>query len=145
VLHECRAQKIALILAHQEMAQLSDKVLSAAQNCAIRFANPDEEAPKLVRTLRTNIEQLRGLKRGQFAAYIRDFAASGLVVDVEQTDFGSLPLLPPPYPVRQIDARAAITEPPIPASDGGAAPAADPAPAPPPPPNADPGEPASNW
>ena len=71
VLHECRAQKIALILAHQEMVQLSDKVLSAVQNCAIRFANPDEEAPKLVRTLRTDIDQLRALKKGQFAGYIR--------------------------------------------------------------------------
>jgi hypothetical protein len=145
VLHECRAQKIALILAHQEMAQLSDKVLSAAQNCAIRFANPDEEAPKLVRTLRTDIEQLRGLKRGQFAAYIRDFAASGLIVDVEQMDFASFPLLPPPKPFRHIDARIVVTEPPIPASDGGAAPATPPASAPPPAPTADPGEPASNW
>ena len=114
VLHECRAQKIALILAHQEMVQLSDKVLSAVQNCAIRFANPDEEAPKLVRTLRTDIDQLRALKRGQFAAYIRDFSASGLVVDVEQTDFSSLPSLPPPKPVRRIAAQVAVTEPPVP-------------------------------
>jgi len=145
VLHECRAQKIALILAHQEMVQLSDKVLSAVQNCAIRFANPDEEAPKLVRTLRTDIDQLRALKQGQFAAYIRDFSASGLIVDVEQTDFSSLPQLPPPKPVRQIAAQVIVTEPAVPESDSGAAPASDPAPAPAPPPTADPGEPAPNW
>ena len=145
VLHECRAQKIALILAHQEMVQLSDKVLSAVQNCAIRFANPDEEAPKLVRTLRTDIDQLRALKQGQFAGYIRDFSATGLVIDVEQTDFSSLAQLPPPKPVRQIAARVAVTEPPVPESDGGAAPASNPVPSPAPSPTADPGEPASNW
>jgi hypothetical protein len=39
----------------------------------------------------------------------------------------------------------AVTEPPVPESDSGAAPASDPAPSPAPLPTADPGEPASNW
>lgn len=145
VLHECRSQKIALILAHQETTQLSDTVLGAVQNCAIRFGNPDDEAPKLARSLRADVETLRKLKRGQFVGYIRDFSASGLVLNVEQTDFSSLPQLPPPKPVRQIATQMAVTEPTVPESDSGAAPASNPAPAPTASRAADPGEPASDW
>ena len=104
VLHECRSQKIALILAHQETVQLSDHVLSAVQNCAIRFGNPDDEAPKLARSLRTDVETLRKLKRGQFAAFVRELSNDGLVVNVQQTDFSQLPQLPPPRPVLEIQA-----------------------------------------
>jgi hypothetical protein len=145
VLHECRSQKIALILAHQETTQLSDTVLSAVQNCAIRFGNPDDEAPKLARSLRADVETLRKLKRGQFVGYIRDFSASGLVLDVEQTDFSSLPQLPLPKPARQIAAQAAVTEPIVPESDDGAVHAPNPAPSPTASRTADPGEPASDW
>src|ERR1700722_15777968 len=47
VLHECRSQKVALCVSHQESTQLSEKVLSAFQNCAIRISNPDEEARRM--------------------------------------------------------------------------------------------------
>ena len=96
VLHECRAQNIALIVAHQETGQLSEPVLSAVQNCAIRFGNPDDEAPKLARSLRTDVPTLRKLKRGQFVGFIRDFWQTGLVLNVEMTDFSSFEQLPPP-------------------------------------------------
>lgn len=96
VLHECRAQNIALIVAHQETRQLSEPVLSAVQNCAIRFGNPDDEALKLARSLRTDVPTLRKLKRGQFVGFIRDFWQTGLVLNVEMTDFSSLEQLPPP-------------------------------------------------
>jgi hypothetical protein len=45
ILDECRSQKVALILAHQRTEQIkSADVLSALSNCAIRYANSDDEA-----------------------------------------------------------------------------------------------------
>jgi hypothetical protein len=86
ILHECRSQKIALILAHQETTQVSAAVLSALQNCAIRFAHPDEEVRKLAPSLRMDVQTLQTLKRGQFGAYIRGFSQNGIVVNVAKAD-----------------------------------------------------------
>jgi hypothetical protein len=91
VLHECRSQKIALAMAHQETTQVSEKVLSALQNCAIRFAHPDEEARKLSGSLRLDLKQLRSLRKGQFAAYIRGLSDSGMVVNVPKSEFTEAP------------------------------------------------------
>ena len=45
ILDECRSQNIALIMAHQRTKQITtENVLDALSNCAIRFANSDEEA-----------------------------------------------------------------------------------------------------
>jgi hypothetical protein len=90
ILHECRSQKIALILAHQETRQVDDHVLSALQNCAIRFAHPDEEAPKLAQSLRMETKKLRSMKRGQFAAYIRGLSDEGIVVNVHRADLSHM-------------------------------------------------------
>jgi hypothetical protein len=112
ILHECRSQKIALIMAHQETTQVSEKVLSALENCAIRFAHPDEEARKLAPSLRMDIKTLHSMKRGQFAAYIRGLSKDGIVVNVQKPEFSKLKLsrqsyqpqpLPPPTPVTRLE------------------------------------------
>jgi len=90
ILHECRSQKIALILAHQETRQVNEHVLGALQNCAIRFAHPDEEAPKLAHSLRMETKKLRSMKRGQFAAYIRGLSDEGIVVNVQRADLSHI-------------------------------------------------------
>jgi hypothetical protein len=90
VLHECRSQKIGLILAHQETTQVSENVLSALQNCAVRFAHPDEEARKLAGTLRMGAKALQSMHRGQFAAYVRGLSKEGFVVNVDRPDFSSV-------------------------------------------------------
>lgn len=89
ILHECRSQKIGLILAHQETTQVSENVLSALQNCAIRFAHPDEEARRLAGTLRMDAKALQSMNRGQFAAYVRGLAKEGFVINVARPDFSS--------------------------------------------------------
>jgi hypothetical protein len=90
ILDECRSQRIALILAHQRTSQIKEEnVLSALQNCAIRFANSDSEARKLAGSLRTSQDFLESLDRGQFAAYIRDYAKTAIAVGVVKPEFAA--------------------------------------------------------
>jgi hypothetical protein len=99
VYHECRSQKIALCCAHQETTQVSEKVLSAFQNCAVRFAHPDEEARKMAISLRMDPKRLRSLRRGQFGAYVRGLSQEGIIVNVQKPDLSQLmPSLQPFQP-----------------------------------------------
>jgi hypothetical protein len=92
ILDECRSQKIALILAHQRTQQItSPNVLDALKNCAIRFANSDDEADTLAKSLRTDTEFLRSLTVGTFAAFIRDFTPHALALKIPYTDMSALP------------------------------------------------------
>ena len=91
ILDECRSQKIGLILAHQRTAQLDAKVLDAVANCAIRFANSDDEAKFLADKLRTTSEFLRSLPRGTFAAFVRDLTPQALALKIPYVDVSRLP------------------------------------------------------
>lgn len=92
ILDECRSQKIALILAHQRTEQITDKnVLSAMSNCAIRFANSDDEAKLLAPKLRCEPEFLHSLARGTFAAFVRDFTPKAVALAVPHTKLEELP------------------------------------------------------
>ena len=97
VLHECRSQKVALCVSHQETTQLSEKVLSAFQNCAIRMSHPDEEARRMAISLRMEPRRLQTLRRGQFGAYVRGLAKAGIVVDVHMADLSELRPSSQPY------------------------------------------------
>lgn len=89
ILDECRSQNIALIMAHQRTQQIvAANVLDALSNCAIRFANSDEEARYLAPRLRTSPEFLQSLGRGTFAAFIRDVTPQALAISVNQVEFG---------------------------------------------------------
>jgi hypothetical protein len=90
ILDECRSQNIALIMAHQRTKQISaENVLDALSNCAIRFANSDEEARYLAPRLRTSPEFLQSLGRGRFAAYVRDVTKEAAAVSVNRADFAN--------------------------------------------------------
>ena len=95
LLDECRSQKIALILSHQRTAQLSAPVLDAVANCAIRFANSDDEAKYLADKLRATTEFLRSLPRGSFAAFMRDHTPEAIELKVPYIDMKSLPQMTP--------------------------------------------------
>jgi len=91
IIDECRSQKISLILSHQRVDQIdSDNVLSAISNSAIRYANSDDDAKYLADKLRTTPEFLRSLKRGVFAAYMRDAGAT-IPMQVPFNDLSKLP------------------------------------------------------
>jgi len=108
ILDECRSQNIALILAHQRTSQItSPNVLSALQNCAVRFANSDEEARSLAHSLRAPADFLQSLDIGQFAAYVRDVTKSAVAVDVPKPDFAKYQRL---SLAEQAQLRARMTE-----------------------------------
>lgn len=96
ILDETRSQRIGLVLAHQRTEQIQDKnVLSALMNCAIRYANSDDEAKTLADSLRTTPEFLRSLPRGTFAAYIRDLTQNAISLKIPYTNLSKLPQLAP--------------------------------------------------
>lgn len=91
ILDECRSQKIGLVLAHQRTEQITDKnVLSAMSNCAIRFANSDDEAKHLAPKLRCEPEFLVSLPRGTFAAFVRDLTPHAVALDIPYTNLEKL-------------------------------------------------------
>lgn len=76
LLDTCRSERIAFVVAHQRVAQIDEaKVLDALSNCAIRMANVEEDASYLAPKLRTTAEDLRKLRRGEFATVVRDYGA----------------------------------------------------------------------
>jgi hypothetical protein len=92
ILDECRSQKIALILAHQRTDQITNpNVLSAMANCAIRFANSDDEAKYLAPKLRCEPEFLHSLPRGTFAAFVRDLTRKAIALNVPYQNIEDLP------------------------------------------------------
>jgi Type IV secretion-system coupling protein DNA-binding domain len=96
ILDECRSQRIALILAHQRTEQITNpNVLSAMSNCAIRFANSDDEAKFLAPKLRCEPEFLYSLPRGTFAAYVRDLTTTALALKIPYHDMRALPRMTP--------------------------------------------------
>jgi hypothetical protein len=96
ILDECRSQKIALIVAHQRVTQItSPNVLDALSNCAIRYTNSDEEARTLAPRFRTTPEFLQSLGRGKFAAFVRDMTPHAIAFEVTKTDFSNIPRLSP--------------------------------------------------
>jgi hypothetical protein len=94
ILDECRSQKIALIMAHQRTKQItSENVLDALSNCAIRFANSDEEARFLAPRMRSSQHFLQHISRGKFAAFVRDLTPEAVAVSVNRVEFGAFEML----------------------------------------------------
>ena len=91
IFDECRSQKIALILAYQRLEQISAPVLDAMANCAIRFANSDEEASDLAPRLRTTPEHLRSLEKGTFALFVRDLTKQAMTLNIPLSNLLTLP------------------------------------------------------
>lgn len=81
ILDECRSQKIALIMAHQRIHQITSKnVLSALMNCAIRMGNADDDASALEDSFRMKADALRSMGVGQFAVWTREMRNNPAVI-----------------------------------------------------------------
>jgi hypothetical protein len=81
-----------MVLAHQRTDQiLSENVLSALANCAIRMANSDDEAKYLADKLRTDINTLQSLPIGSFATFIRGPTSSALTLKVPDVNLWHFP------------------------------------------------------
>lgn len=92
ILDECRSQNIALILAHQRVAQIEPHVIDALNNCAIRLANSDDDAESLAKRFRVDAPALR-LPVGQFACFVRDKTPQAVTINVPLFDMS---IFPPP-------------------------------------------------
>lgn len=91
----CRSQKIGVVLAHQLLSQIkSMDVRAALANCAVRFANSDDEAPELAARMRTTPEHLRSLHTGQFALFMSDLTKEPLTINVPNNPVSKWPKIP---------------------------------------------------
>lgn len=84
ILQQCRAQKIAMIFAHQELQSIKDMdVEGALKNCAIKFMHPDTgEASKLAPFLNTDADFFKSLKQYHFACTVRHKASTPVALSV---------------------------------------------------------------
>ena len=74
ILEQARKQKVGIILAHQHLSQLAQRVLDSLQGAtSIKFASAvsDANAHALARNMRTTPEFIEKQPTGSFAAYIR--------------------------------------------------------------------------
>jgi type IV secretory pathway VirB4 component len=73
IIDELRSQKIGLVLAHQKVrGQIDDlNVLSSLENCAIKMANVDADAPYFSKLLNIPEERMRDLPKGHFVMHVR--------------------------------------------------------------------------
>jgi hypothetical protein len=90
ILNRCRAANIGMILAHQELAQISADVFSALSNAGIQMVNTYADAPAFARPMRCEPEFLNK-PTGQFAAMLRDARSSPVTIHVPEVDFSRAP------------------------------------------------------
>lgn len=94
IIQECRSKRVGMTLAHQAMQQIkSADVIGALADCAIRFANSDEEASQLAARMRTTPDLLRSLPVGSFAAFVRDATPRAVTINIPLMDLHKLPRL----------------------------------------------------
>lgn len=121
ILDECRSQKIALVMAHQRIAQIEPQVMDALNNCAIRLANSDDDAEALAKRFRVEASALR-LPIGQFSCFVRDKTPTAVTINLREFDTSVFPPIPEytaPVPPEAPDERP---EEPLASSEPGEAP-----------------------
>ena len=83
MIKRCRSQKVGVVLAHQYLVDIKSlDVKAALMNCAVRFANTDDEAPDMAPRMRTTPEHLRSLHDLQFALFMSDLTKDALTITV---------------------------------------------------------------
>lgn len=83
IIQQCRSQKIALVLAHQELQSIKNPDVKASLfNAAIKFANPTGEAAQLADKFRTDADFLEQQRLGTFAAWVLDKTPKAVQIEV---------------------------------------------------------------
>jgi hypothetical protein len=90
ILNRCRAANIGMILAHQDLSQISPDVFSALSNAGIQMVNTYADAPAFARPMRCAPEFLNK-EQGQFAAMLRDTRSLPVTSHVPKVDFSKAP------------------------------------------------------
>jgi hypothetical protein len=87
IIEQCRAQKVAMIFAHQRIAHIKDEdVRGALNNCAIKLVNTTGEAHDFAQRLQTTADFIKQQKRGQFACYVVDATDTAVSLTVPLVD-----------------------------------------------------------
>lgn len=89
IIEQCRKQKIALTVAHQNCSQLSQRVKATLQTVAIKCAASlaPEDAATLAPGMKVKPQELQEQKKGTFMVYVRNVTPKALPVTVR---FGAL-------------------------------------------------------
>jgi hypothetical protein len=94
ILHQCRAQNISMIFAHQELQQIKDEdVKSALANCSIKFANAEGDAHELAARMDTTPELLTSQPTGSFVARVRGVTQTPVAIAVKLVDMSQYPTI----------------------------------------------------
>jgi hypothetical protein len=76
IIYKLRSQRVAFLAANQSLSQLSEpKVLSALNDCGIRYVNAKNDAPAVAQNMGMKAEDIRALRVGEFALSLRGQAA----------------------------------------------------------------------
>lgn len=96
ILQQCRAQKVAMVFAHQELQSIkNDDVRVALKNCGIKFAHPDAEAFELAPFFNTDKEFFQSLQEYHFACTIRNKTKTPVSLAVPAIDLEDYPQMSP--------------------------------------------------
>jgi hypothetical protein len=80
IIQQTRSQKIAMIVAHQELQSIENPDVKASLfNAAIKFGNPTGEAAMLAEKFDTDAQVLKQQRLGTFAAWVLDKTNNGAV------------------------------------------------------------------
>ena len=76
IIEQCRKQRIAITVAHQNLSQLSTRTVDTLQTVSVKFASRlADDAGRMARGMRTTVMKLERIPAGHFAAYVRDAEA----------------------------------------------------------------------
>ena len=68
IIYRLRSQRIAFLAAHQSLDQIEHpRVQSALNDCAIRYVNARNDAPKIAQSMGVDADFIRTLRQGEFA------------------------------------------------------------------------------
>jgi hypothetical protein len=84
IIEQCRKQKVALTVAHQNTSQLSQRVIDSFQTVAIKCASSltNRDAHVLAPGMRCKPDMLTDQPRGTFAVYVRNLTPTAVTTSV---------------------------------------------------------------
>lgn len=94
ILEQARKQKIAIIVAHQYLTQLSQRTLdSLYANTSAKYAGgvSDKDAHTLARNMQTEPAFILDQPRGTFATYVRNYTKSAVSLKFPLSDLTKMP------------------------------------------------------
>jgi hypothetical protein len=91
IIYRLRSQRVAFLAAHQSMSQIElPKVQDALNDCAIRYVNAKNDAPKIASHMGVDAEFIRTLRVGEFALSLQGQQAQKVKIPLPQFSYPKL-------------------------------------------------------